>query len=456
VTNEVSFGPFVLSVPQRRLWHAGARVALKPKEAELLVLLAERRPSTITKDEIIERLWRGAAASDAALTQTVYRLRQTLGRYTAQGDFIRTIPGVGFQFAGGSPIETRSGELDFERPGFSLYQQAAFHYRRHTETSVTEAIRLLERVRGEHPQYVPALVLLAKAYTEAGIRLFRNAQDAYWHACRALTTVIEREPAYAEAHASLSTLLLFFNGYSERARGAAERALLLEPNASHARKAAFWERLACADFEAALTQADLAVRSGPASSQSISLLGTGLYMAGRFDDAHRCFETARRLDPLHTISLYYEASAFVVTGEHERAEKLLALIGGADLRARVLALRGCIATARGDSSESARAIAALTGANAPSNLSLAAVYAARGDFATAAHMLERAARSREPGLFLSVVDPLYAPLRISQAEAFATIERRGSLLCDRCGTEIRTREAQPQSEIFLCGACYAL
>jgi DNA-binding winged helix-turn-helix (wHTH) protein/Tfp pilus assembly protein PilF len=453
VGNEVSFGPFVLSVAQRRLWHDGSRVALKPKEAELLALLAERRPRTISKDEIIERLWQGAAASDAALTQTVYRLRRTLGRYAGERDFIRTIPGIGFQFTGGSPIETRSEELDALRPAFSLYQRAVSQYRKRTETSILVAIRLLENVHSEDPDYVPALLLQAKAYTNAGTRLFLPPQDAYWLARRTIGRVLDRDPANADAFATLSALLLFFNGDREAAHHAAERALLLAPQTPPAHKAAIWERLSRGDFAAALTQADLAVRSGPASRQSTALLGTVLYMAQRYADAHACFEMARSLDANDTTSLFYEACAYTMRQAYDRAEDLLSAMTGTDLFARVIALRGYIAARRGDSAASAQAITELSRARIPSDISLCGVHVARGDLASAAIALERALLTREPGLFLVAIDPMYAPLHASHPELTALIQRGRPPQCDSCGTRLFASETNDSFDYLLCTQC---
>ena len=451
--NEVTFGPFVLSVAQRRLWHAGARVALKPKEAELLALLAERRPGTISKDEIIEHLWRGAAASDAALTQTVYRLRRVLGRYASERDFIRTIPGIGFQFAGGSPIETRNEELDALRPAFSLYQRAVSQYHKRTEASILVAIRLLDDVRSEDPDYVPALVMQAKAFTTAGIGLFLPPQDAYWLARRTLQRALDREPANADAFATLSTLLLFFNGDRETAQRAAERALLLAPHAPAAHEAAIWERLSRGDFAAALTQADLAVRSGPASQQSTVLLGTVLYLARRYADAHACFETARSLDPLPTTSLFYDACAYMMSEDYDRAEQLLNTMSGTDLFARVIAARGYLAAKRGDAAESEQALTELLGARVPSDISLGAVYLARDDHENAAAALERATRTREPGLFLVAVDPIYAPLQATHPELITTIQRGRTLQCDSCGTTLTARDTNDTFDFSLCTQC---
>lgn len=96
---DLRFGPFSLNVSGRQLRHHTAVLTLKPKEAELLTLLARHHPRVVTKGLIIERLWPDAIATDAALSQTVYRLRRALATHDPQTQYIRTIPGIGFHFA---------------------------------------------------------------------------------------------------------------------------------------------------------------------------------------------------------------------------------------------------------------------------------------------------------------------------------------------------------------------
>lgn len=406
--NSVSFGPFVLDVAQRKLLYGGAHVALKPKEAELLVLLTERRPQIVSKDEIIEHLWNGAAASDAALTQTMYRLRRTLADHAGNDrDIIRTVHGIGFQFVGESPIALQREELDALRPVLSRYQQAVFQYRQHTEAALLASIPLFESVHAEDPQYLPALIKLAKAYTSAGIRLLLPPHDAYSRALQALHAVIARDPASSDAFATLSTLLLFFDGPHARASEAAEQALLLAPESPAAHRAAAWERLASGHVASALTHADAVVQSAASSHRATALLGTILYLARRYDDAHACFEAVRAVAPLDPLALIFDACAYAVTGCFERADALLDLTTGDDLRPRALAVRGYIAARRGDRRGCAGAIAQLEAMAIPTNVSRAAVYRAQGNYALAAHSLREARLLHEPALFIAAIDPVY-------------------------------------------------
>jgi DNA-binding winged helix-turn-helix (wHTH) protein len=444
--NEISFGPFVLNLAQRRLWRNGARVALKPREAALLGLLAERRPHAIAKDELIEQLW-GGAATDAALAQTVYRLRQKLEQFGGHDDVIRTIPGVGFQFAGDSPFESPStsvAALSFE---FPWYQEAVAQYRQRTRSSVLSAIQALEQLHALQPHFLPCIVTLARAYMVAGIRLFRSPQESYWMARRAVKLILDREPGSAEAYATLATLLLFYDGDREQAHRATEHALLLAPHSLFARKAAFWDRLSYGDFSGALAQADLMMRSMPASAQAAALLGTALYMARRYDDARRSFDMALELDPHNGTAIYYGASTCVAVEDFDRAEQLLSSSDDrSDVTCLTDGLRGILAVRRGDRVQYAEIVRRITSASIPTRLALSAIAVAQGHLTRASELIGQVTSTREPSQFLLSIDPLYAPLRLERAELSGP-------KCARCGNAVLAREVREAPEYSLCGAC---
>jgi DNA-binding winged helix-turn-helix (wHTH) protein/Flp pilus assembly protein TadD len=453
LSEDILFGPFVLSMPQQQLWHAGSPVGLKPKEAELLAFLAQQRPRTISKDEIIEQLWRGTDATDGALSQTVYRLRQVLARYAGNREFIRTIPGIGLQFTGGSPVEMTNPTPDFQRETFPLYQQAVSKFRRRTEGAILQSIGLLERVCERDPTYLAAQTMLAKGYVTAGIRLFYEPGQAYWRAKRALAAVIDADPSSAEAFAALATLLLFFGANREHVHSAVEHALILGPQLPAAHNAAVWERLSRRDFAAALTQADLAVRARPDSASATSLLGTALYLAGRYDEARRYFENALTLDSEHATALFYDACSCTMTGAYDIALRRLDSLSGVDLATRATAVRGIIAARCGDAQRAHEAIDALKASEIPAEISLCALYLAVGEIAPAAATLERALGTREPALFLAAIDPMYAGFRSSHPQLVRSIERGRAPQCDRCSAPLRPREVREFFECSLCAGC---
>ena len=62
-----------------RVERGGRAVALEPKAFDLLVLLLERQGQVVTKQEILDAVWRQTAVTDNALTRIVAHLRKALG-----------------------------------------------------------------------------------------------------------------------------------------------------------------------------------------------------------------------------------------------------------------------------------------------------------------------------------------------------------------------------------------
>jgi tetratricopeptide (TPR) repeat protein len=195
------------------------------------------------------------------------------------------------------------------------------------------------------------------------------------------------------------------------------------------------------------------VRSGPSSQQSTTLLGTVLYMMQRYAEAHACFKTAHRLGPFNTMAQFFDASAYVMTGAYDRAEDLLSAMTGTDMLPRVVAMRGYIAAKRGDLAASEKAIETIRAVRIPSDTALCAVHVARGEYASAVAALERAMRTREPGLFLVAIDPMYAALYASHRDLQTTLQRGRPPLCDSCGIEIRGRDDNGTFDCLLCLMC---
>jgi TolB-like protein len=83
-----------------RLGQRGARVpvGLGSRAVGLLGLLAARRGEVVSKDEIMEVVWRGRIVEDVNLTVQVSKLRRVLDQHPGQDSCIQTIPGRGYCF----------------------------------------------------------------------------------------------------------------------------------------------------------------------------------------------------------------------------------------------------------------------------------------------------------------------------------------------------------------------
>ncbi len=74
-----AFGPFRFDARSGQLSRDGAEVALTPRAAAVLCMLAERAPELVTKRELFDRIWGGLAVGDDALTSCIQELRGALG-----------------------------------------------------------------------------------------------------------------------------------------------------------------------------------------------------------------------------------------------------------------------------------------------------------------------------------------------------------------------------------------
>jgi Tol biopolymer transport system component/DNA-binding winged helix-turn-helix (wHTH) protein len=93
------FGEFTLDVGRRVLRRAGEPVVLAPKVFETLLALVESGGRTVTRDELLDRVWGDAAVEEGGLSRNISILRKTLGEKRDEHHYIVTVPGRGYQFA---------------------------------------------------------------------------------------------------------------------------------------------------------------------------------------------------------------------------------------------------------------------------------------------------------------------------------------------------------------------
>lgn len=95
----LEFGPFRLDLRTRELLREGQPVAITPKSFDVLALLARRADSVVTKDEIIQSVWRGTSVTDDSLSRVIYLLRRALGDDASASKYIATVPRYGYRLA---------------------------------------------------------------------------------------------------------------------------------------------------------------------------------------------------------------------------------------------------------------------------------------------------------------------------------------------------------------------
>jgi DNA-binding winged helix-turn-helix (wHTH) protein len=94
---DVSFGPFRLSVRQRILSRRGSPVALTGRAFDLLTALIDSSAAIVTKDELMRRVWGAIVVEENNLHVQIAAIRRALG---AGERYIVTIHGRGYRFVG--------------------------------------------------------------------------------------------------------------------------------------------------------------------------------------------------------------------------------------------------------------------------------------------------------------------------------------------------------------------
>jgi predicted ATPase/DNA-binding winged helix-turn-helix (wHTH) protein len=114
--SQYSFDRFELNTTDRMLRANGCDVAIGARAIELLIALLERHGSLLSKQDLLERVWRSKEVGENNLATQVGTLRRALGVGA-----ILTVPGLGYRF--GLPVREQCGparEAPRPQEGFAI------------------------------------------------------------------------------------------------------------------------------------------------------------------------------------------------------------------------------------------------------------------------------------------------------------------------------------------------
>jgi TolB-like protein len=93
------FDKFSLETDRRELRAGAGIIHLEPQVFDLLLHFVQNPDRVISKDELIERVWKRRAVSDATLNSRINSVRRAIGDSGDRQEFIRTVQRRGFLFA---------------------------------------------------------------------------------------------------------------------------------------------------------------------------------------------------------------------------------------------------------------------------------------------------------------------------------------------------------------------
>jgi DNA-binding winged helix-turn-helix (wHTH) protein/tetratricopeptide (TPR) repeat protein len=127
-TGFIVFPPYRLDLADERLHRGDRALPLTPKAFAVLRFLATRAGHLVTKDEILQTVWRGTHVQDAVLKVAVREIRKALEDPARAPRFIETVHRRGYRFiaAVGQPAAGPAGGTTFVGRGSELEAMGGF------------------------------------------------------------------------------------------------------------------------------------------------------------------------------------------------------------------------------------------------------------------------------------------------------------------------------------------
>jgi len=94
------FGEFTFDCGSRLLLRAGVEQHLSPKAQQLLRLLLLNQPRALSREELYDELWPSTFVCETNLATVISEVRRALGDGGRSSQYIRTVHGFGYAFAG--------------------------------------------------------------------------------------------------------------------------------------------------------------------------------------------------------------------------------------------------------------------------------------------------------------------------------------------------------------------
>lgn len=102
------FGEFTFDSGSHLLLRNDEPQRLSPKAQQLLIMLLQHRPRVVTREQIYDALWPETYVCETNMASIVRELRRALGDDARSAQYIRTVHGFGYAFAG--DVQTSGSE----------------------------------------------------------------------------------------------------------------------------------------------------------------------------------------------------------------------------------------------------------------------------------------------------------------------------------------------------------
>ena len=334
------FESFRLDADNPSLWRGDELVSISPKALEILVLLVEKEGEIVSREDLLETVWKDTFVEEANINYTISLLRKTLGNK----DFVQTIPRHGYRFQAEVKRITQNGN-DSQVESAQIIEQPKNKRRPIFFTIALTSVLLLAAFlvfswrnkpssspRGEPKANSPAAESLL-AYKRGKMILDdkdvenreQKALDEFQQAVTLDPTSALAYTGLAEAFASKAHLMP--NDKSRevflKANAAAEKALALDGNLFEAFLVRGWiKRNGDWDWSSAELDLRRAIELNPNSALAHFRYSQLLSNIGRHAEALAEIKRADEIDPLSEVILSGHFPLLESAGEYDKALRL--------------------------------------------------------------------------------------------------------------------------------------
>lgn len=334
------FGEFRFDLSRRILFKSDAAAPIPERLALLLTELIAANGAVVTKEALAESLWPHEAVTDGNLAQHVYMLRRLLGERARDHSYVLSVPRSGYRLA--PPVTEavpRANEsLTFEplgvsdvlAPGdvdaFGNYCQGSFFIEQRTAPAIWRAIEFFEAALRASPNYLPALIALARAHALLAVYWHVPASVAFPTAKKVIARALAIDSASAGAHAVRSGIRCFCDWDWKGAQDEIDLAIRLNPSSAFVRSNAAWLHVCTGRYADALEQAQFALVMEPSSLHLQLLLARVLVHSRYYTNAIEIMSSLLKTDRGFYVARRYRAQAYLLQGQPEKAISDLELL----------------------------------------------------------------------------------------------------------------------------------
>lgn len=410
-----SFGDVTLDVSEHRIRRGGHDVPLSPKTWDVLVYLVRNAGHLVSKQELLDAVWRSSFVEEGIVAVHVSSLRKSLGEQRDSVRYIETVAKSGYRFV--APLADAGVLLQpktISTPEvYELLGRARAHLMAAARTELPQAVCAFEAAIELDGTCAAAHSGLALAFcAQAELRLL-PAADGYGRARVSALRALAMDDSSSDAWTALGCVMFLAEWDWVGAERSFQRALELDPRHTQARLLCGRLLDAQGRLNEGLAMKLRALETDPFSPSVHVALALSYWNQRQYDDAIHWANKTLDLDPLHGLAREFLVGAYWKLGDFDRhmAENLKhAAAHGVPAEAlepliRAYAEHGRTGVVRFALGQAAQHSAALP------DVQLALFHGELGDLDAALPYLERAIERRDPCLVDLAVAPQWDALR---------------------------------------------